>query len=490
MTGRDASPPVGDHTPDPGFVSEFVCLHPQARVVRDSSGVTRVYAGRRGTLLGALSGDQTSALEVLGSRSVGFRALVDSVRGDDEEISELLRKLRAGGWLSVTLAAEEVPLLTFRPLAPAVPPVLEVTGDPAELRLSRFAVLRAEQSGMVLESPLAHVAVEFHDATLVGLLASLSGRSPRESSEAIGYASAISSTCPAARSEVVSEVLRALARHGFLVSRGSGTEREFRLAQWSPHELLFHSRTRLGRHDLEHGGTYWAKDVAAPLPAVRRPFGGPVVQLPTPDLDVLRTNDRTLTEVLEDRRSLRVHNDSAPLTLAQLGEFLYRSARNRRRPGGGPEELGDRPYPSGGSAYELEIYPLVTRVDGVAAGLYHYDPEEHRLELLARPGPALTRLAEAARLSAQVSSRPQVTLLVTARFGRVLWKYSTIGYALVLKHVGVLYQVMYSVATAMGLAGCALGGGDSDAFAAASGLPWESESSVGEFLLGSRGAED
>jgi SagB-type dehydrogenase family enzyme len=82
-----------------------------------------------------------------------------------------------------------------------------------------------------------------------------------------------------------------------------------------------------------------------------------------------------------------------------------------------------------------------------------------------------------------------VALLVTARFGRVMWKYSTMGYALVLKHVGVLYQVMYSVATAMGLAATGLGGGDSDAFAVASGVPWEVESTVGEFLLGSRGEE-
>ena len=49
---------------------------------------------------------------------------------------------------------------------------------------------------------------------------------------------------------------------------------------------------------------------------------------------------------------------------------------------------------------------------------------------------------------------------------------------------------MKIIATAMGLAGCGLGGGDSDAFAAASGVPWESESTVGEFLLGSRGKED
>jgi SagB-type dehydrogenase family enzyme len=67
-----------------------------------------------------------------------------------------------------------------------------------------------------------------------------------------------------------------------------------------------------------------------------------------------------------------------------------------------------------------------------------------------------------------------------------MWKYQSMAYALTLKHVGVLYQVMYCVATAMGLAACALGGGDSDAFAEATGLDYLAETSVGEFILGSR----
>jgi len=60
------------------------------------------------------------------------------------------------------------------------------------------------------------------------------------------------------------------------------------------------------------------------------------------------------------------------------------------------------------------------------------------------------------------------------------------AYALVLKDVGVLLQTFYLVATAMGLAPCALGGGDSDLFARASGLDWLVEGAVGEFVLGSR----
>jgi SagB-type dehydrogenase family enzyme len=79
----------------------------------------------------------------------------------------------------------------------------------------------------------------------------------------------------------------------------------------------------------------------------------------------------------------------------------------------------------------------------------------------------------------------QVLLILATRFARVAWKYESIAYALTLKHVGVVYQTMYLAATAMGLAPCAIGGGDADLFARAAGIDYCTETSVGEFLLGS-----
>jgi SagB-type dehydrogenase family enzyme len=80
---------------------------------------------------------------------------------------------------------------------------------------------------------------------------------------------------------------------------------------------------------------------------------------------------------------------------------------------------------------------------------------------------------------------PQVLLVIAARFQRMQLKYQSMTYSVILKNVGALYQTMYLVATAMGLAPCALGGGHSDLFAQAAGLSYLEETSVGEFLLGS-----
>jgi SagB-type dehydrogenase family enzyme len=95
-------------------------------------------------------------------------------------------------------------------------------------------------------------------------------------------------------------------------------------------------------------------------------------------------------------------------------------------------------------------------------------------------------LQDAADSAAIAEDTLQVLLILAARFPRLAWKYESIAYALTLKHVGVVYQTMYLAATALGLAPCALGGGDADLFSRAAGTDYWAETSVGEFLLGSQ----
>jgi SagB-type dehydrogenase family enzyme len=201
---------------------------------------------------------------------------------------------------------------------------------------------------------------------------------------------------------------------------------------------------------------------------------------------------------VEARRSLRAYGDQ-PVTTRQLGEFLYRVARVKslrqvevETPHGPVTfDMAARPFPSGGSLYELEFYLAVQACDGLDPGLYRYHPQLHRLAKICDETAEVNHLIHDASSSAAIpEASVQVVVILTARFSRLTWKYSSIAYALILKHVGVVYQTMYLTATAMGLAPCALGGGDSDLFARASGVDYYDESSVGEFLLGSRPARD
>jgi len=172
------------------------------------------------------------------------------------------------------------------------------------------------------------------------------------------------------------------------------------------------------------------------------------------------------------------------MTCGELSEFLYRVARVTGVAENGPYHIASRPYPSGGALHELEFYPLVNRCDGLPPGLYRYDGASHTLELVTGPAPATRQLLREARESCLMRGEPHVLMLLAARFARVHWKYESIAYALTLKNVGVAYQTMYLVATAMSLGPCALGGGNADGFARATGLDYWEESLVGEFMLG------
>jgi SagB-type dehydrogenase family enzyme len=261
--------------------------------------------------------------------------------------------------------------------------------------------------------------------------------------------------------------------------------------------LLFHARSRRGRFDAPYGGTYRLAGRLAPPPALKPAPAGETRELDRPDLARLEREDPPLAYVQEKRRSIREFDAERPLTDRQLGEFLFRVGRLKDYREGEVAtghgairmDFAHRPYPAGGALYELELYAAVNFCANLEPGLFHYDPARHRLtRLCGRTAPVASLLRDAAESTAIPEDSLQVLLILAARFPRLAWKYESLAYALTLKHVGVVFQTMYLVATAMGLAPCAVGGGDADLFARAAGTDYCAETSVGEFLLGSRGA--
>ena len=102
--------------------------------------------------------------------------------------------------------------------------------------------------------------------------------------------------------------------------------------------------------------------------------------------------------------------------------------------------------------------------EGLARGLYHYDAGEHALVAIdVRPQHVETMLLHA-QYAMNASALPQIVITITARFGRVGWKYSSLAYSLILKDVGVLMQTLYLMATDTGLGGCAIGSTNIDVF--------------------------
>lgn len=440
---------------------ELVALRPGVYRVAMPDGRSRLVAGAQAEQLG----ERCAAQDAVLSRLTGEPVDPDELRTVDED---LVDRLGAGGWLATTVLHRDRPLYTLVPMGrPAPRPASAVV----DAELSRFAVLRRDGGQVVIESPRAWSDVRVHDS---GALAAITGLGD-------------GGLAPPVRQRLVDDLCWA----GIMVPP-RGEHDRLSLDQWRAHELWFHQRSRLGRRNSlgdRFGGTYWARGRYDPLPAEPDAYPGQPVELVAPDLERLRRSDATLTAVLEDRRTVR-DEPRLPPTVEQLGEFLYRCARTRSSRVVGGAEVVSRPHPSGGSFYELEIYPVIKVADGVAPGMYHYDSYRHALRPVADiDTPPVRRMLGLAGRSAETTA-PQVLLVISARFGRVMWKYEDISYSLILKHVGVLQQTMYCVATAMGLAPCALGCGDSVAFADATGRDPMTESSVGEFLLGGAVAGD
>jgi SagB-type dehydrogenase family enzyme len=372
--------------------------------------------------------------------------------------------------------ATAVPMAADAALRPRTPVTPET-----EATLSRIAYLRRSEEGPLLESPCSRHRVVLHGAEAATLAGALGRRAPvREAAAAV----------PALGIEAVQAVVDLLVATGIVELDAEPEDPS--LALWDFHDLVFHSRSRLGRHDHPFGGLFRHSATHEPVEAVAAPPAETLIALPRPDWAEVVGRDPTLTEALESRCSVRDY-DPTPVTKAQLGELLYRAARIRgvvpvEAEGMPAYDALDRPFPTGGGSGELELYLTVARCEGLDAGAYHYDAAAHGLRRLETTERDRAELLGAAWRAAAGRVEPQVLITVTSRFGRLSWKYSSIAYALTLKHVGVLYQTLYLVATAMGLAPCALGSGDADAAARAFGLDWATESSVGEFLIGSRPA--
>jgi SagB-type dehydrogenase family enzyme len=257
--------------------------------------------------------------------------------------------------------------------------------------------------------------------------------------------------------------------------------------QWSHHDLLFHARSRMGRHGGESGAVFPLADKLPGPDLVRRIPSGTRLALARPGIDDLVRADPTLTDVLEHAKLCDNLTDRQ-LTAEQVGELLYRTARIRSvasSSGAGVRyDISDRPYLSVHGLYELEVYVSAHRCAGVPRGTYHYDPRQHELTLVNDSQPELDELLDRARVAARTSLKPPLLITLTARVARSSWMYGGIGYSLALIHVGALLQTLCLVANAMGLAACAPAVDPGDGTEHALRLEWPAEVGVGEFLVG------
>jgi SagB-type dehydrogenase family enzyme len=161
--------------------------------------------------------------------------------------------------------------------------------------------------------------------------------------------------------------------------------------------------------------------------------------------------DGELAAVLRARRTWRAFDDR-PISVDELSKVLGATfAVQRWMDVGELEWVALKSSPSGGARHSVEAYVIARRVDGVAPGIYHYDPDAHELETLGAEDPS-------GLLAAAMPTQPwfhdcAALVVMTSVFRRMQWKYPhPHAYRVVFLDAGHLAQTFLLTATALGLA--------------------------------------
>ena len=154
----------------------------------------------------------------------------------------------------------------------------------------------------------------------------------------------------------------------------------------------------------------------------------------------------SLEETLVLRRTHRSFA-SKPLSREQLAQLLWAAYGVTLEKSG----WNFKTVPSAGALYPLDIYVAAGTggVDGLAAGVYHYLPEKHRLEPI-KDGDLKKELA-AACLGQNWMARAPVNLVITGEYERCAVKYGRRAKIYVPVEAGCAGQNIFLQAEALGL---------------------------------------
>lgn len=156
---------------------------------------------------------------------------------------------------------------------------------------------------------------------------------------------------------------------------------------------------------------------------------------------------QSLEALLAQRRSVREYPDAA-LSLAQIGQLLW-AAQGITHVG------GYRTAPSAGALYPLELYVVASRVDGLANGIYHYQPKDHAL-VKTTDADVREALAEAALSQSSVEQAAAV-IVFTAVYARTAKKYGKRAARYVHIEVGHAAENLFLQVESLGLATVVVG---------------------------------
>ena len=264
---------------------------------------------------------------------------------------------------------------------------------------------------------------------------------------------ALSRALPEYSPKALDKAVRTLARHSLLQRGGQRPPRgETALrswSEWNPSAGFFHLSTKDLQFEPDAAKEFrhlvrLAKSKPMPRPIKTYAKSRQIRLAPA-------IVDAEFSRVLLERRTWRRFS-KRPVGLPLLGTLLDLTWGVRRWveiPKIGA--MAVKTSPSGGGLHPIEAYVLARNVEGLRAGIYHYNAGDHRLELL-RSGASSRQITKYLADQWWYGGAAFVVFL-TAVFARTRWKYDYArAYRAVLIEAGHLCQTFCLTATWLGVA--------------------------------------
>ncbi len=196
------------------------------------------------------------------------------------------------------------------------------------------------------------------------------------------------------------------------------------------------------------------QDKELPAPPIFPACPDNAVLIPLPSPEDCRTAGKDFLRIVKERKSNRAYS-SQPMPLAVLSYLLYCTQGYKcMRPQSTVAAL--RTVPSAGARHPLDTYLAVLNVEGLAPGLYRYQPLEHQLWLIQAGDSTLPDAVVKACNKQLFAGKSAVTFFWAADMYRCEWRYTTHAYKLVLLDVGHICENLYLACEEVGCGCCAI----------------------------------
>lgn len=174
-----------------------------------------------------------------------------------------------------------------------------------------------------------------------------------------------------------------------------------------------------------------------------------IVNLPQPQKD----SKTSIETAIFNRESVRNYSEEA-LSLKEVSQILW-AAQGIVAP-----SQNRRTVPSAGALYPLEVYGVVSKVQGIEVGVYHYLPHKHTLEAV-KEGEVSNDLSKAALGQSSIKQAP-LNLVISADYSVITAKYGERGIMYTHMEAGHSAQNVYLQSKSLELGTVVIGAFDNE----------------------------